>query len=84
MKKSNLVRIVIFSSVLLSFLNIGFSHDGEEESKSSFSPISPLYYFAQGDYFTGFFVIVFWIVILKGLFELSLLLLNKAFIVKEK
>ena len=67
---------ILFAPQLLFAHGNGDGHD-EEEPRSQFEKILPFMYFEEGDWVTGIFVIIFWIAILKGLFELSLLVLGR-------
>lgn len=57
-----------------------FSHgneDGHDEEPSNKSPINPLKYIEDKQYTSAIFIIIFWILILKGLYELTLMVLSK-------
>ncbi|MEC8339821.1 MAG: hypothetical protein VXZ40_04290 [Nanoarchaeota archaeon] len=86
MENKNLIRISMFIFILFSLFTLGFSHDGEDHSinQNVGNPISPFTYFAQGDNVTGVFVVIFWCLILKGIFELTLMVLAKHIKIEEK
>lgn len=88
MKSRNLILLFL---IIISGFNIVFSHDGvdhdagEEHASyyQSFSAALPFVYFAQGNYWTGILVIVLWIAILYGVYNLFLMSMARL-IVEDK
>ena len=47
-------------------------------SVNSWEGVSPIYHFREGNWFAGIFIIVFWLLALKGFFDLLVLIIGRA------
>ena len=67
---------------MLTFLSMAYAHDGQDHSEEeikSYSPMNPFGYFSDGEPIYGVLIIAFWLLIIKGIYELTLLILGRYF-----
>ena len=72
----------LFISALLFVSSISFIYSDAESSEDDLgmvapSSLNPISYFGEGEYFSGFFVIGFWVALIWGVFTLVMLVLGK-------
>ena len=80
-KNVNFVKLFLLFLFLIFSLSSVFSHgeiddghgeDASYDSYSSFERMLPFIYFANGNIYAGIFIIVFWVLILRGLYVLAM------------
>ena len=71
------MRLVLGFLILISLFSFSYAHTSDKEDSTS-STILPFHYFSEGSYIQGVLILIFWILILKGLYELTMLILAKA------
>ncbi len=79
-KLTFLMWTLVFTS--LFSVNI-FAHDGEEDENSENNIVSgktylPFYYLDNGDYLGATFFSIMWFVLIKGVWELTLLIIGRS------
>lgn len=80
----NFVNLFLIFILLGSFTSV-FAHGTEEahseegvDTKSTMDIILPFSYLEEGNYGGAILVVVFWFLLLKGLWELTMLILGRA------
>ncbi len=73
------VLVILFvMPIVLAYEGVDDVHEEESEEKSqTVSDILPFKYLEKEMYLTAFLIIVFWIAILKGIYELTLMVISK-------
>ena len=78
------MKIFVIFLILISSISLNYSHVHEIENEDNnsniekTSSINPFKYFANGLYTQGTFILILWVLILKGFYELTLLVLARA------
>ena len=84
LKRGVWILVILFvMPIVVAHEEVDDVHKEEPEEKSqTVSDILPFKYLEKGMYLAAVLVIVFWIAILKGIYELTLMVISKA--IKKK
>ena len=76
----NLIGIFL---ILFSLFSISYTHSdgtGEDKVQSQSSTLLPFHYFSEGSITQGILIILFWGLLIKGIYELVIMILGRALI----